>query len=87
MAVIGAKKGTQGVAGTVGEVVESGASGATSDASCPVGDVLTGGGYDGNGAQASFPTGGSPSTPPTGWQAQILTGTLGGVVAYAICAP
>lgn len=70
--------------GALSTFVENGASGATSTATCPDGDVATGGGFSSGLVMASSPVGGSTSTPPTGWQAIAEEGS---VVAYVVCAP
>jgi hypothetical protein len=72
----------------------------TVSASCPGGEIATGGGYAFNGTILSVlipsvgnssPVGGSPSTGPTGWNITFpvttaLTALLGGTVTvYAVC--
>jgi hypothetical protein len=80
-------QGPQGPAGIVGTVVESGASGVTSTATCPIGDIATGGGSNSGEVTGSFPVGGNGSTAPSGWQAVLVQPGPGAVVAFVVCAP
>lgn len=87
-------QGNQGAAGTLGSsyVVTAsspGTSGGTTsvNVSCGLGDVATGGGVSSTGGGAirdSSPLGGTPTTPPTGWQASINGNNQ--LSVYAVCA-
>ncbi|MFD9393675.1 hypothetical protein ACFWBB_23995 [Streptomyces sp. NPDC060000] len=60
----------------------------TATVTCAAGDVATGGGVTlASGALTeNFPTGGTATTPPTGWQATTTTATANNITAYVICA-
>lgn len=60
-------------------------------ATCPSGTYAVSGGYEENNdttagaVDQSFPTGGGPSSPPTGWEATNFGGSGGTLTTYVVC--